>query len=73
VVFSCQLGLNHDTNETEKGDTSFVCNNQMLIQEEGAQGPWLILPQTNIPQEDFASTTVEAEVHILEHDVRTCS
>lgn len=24
--------------ETKKGDTSFVCNNQMLIREEGEQG-----------------------------------
>ena len=57
----------------QKGDTSFVCNNQMLIQEEGEQGPWLILSQTNPPQDDCASTDVEVEVHSLEQGVRTCS
>ena len=45
----------------------------MLIQEEGEQGPRLILSQTNLPQDDCASTGVEAEEHSLEQDVRTCS
>lgn len=57
----------------QNSDTNFVCNNQMLIWQEVFQSPQQKLPWTNHPQDNFACTKEEAEVHSLEHDVRTCS
>lgn len=57
----------------QNSDTNFVCNNQMLIWEDGFQSPQQKLPWTNHPQDNFACTKEEAEVHSLEQDVRTCS
>lgn len=63
--------LSHCPNEA--GDTTLVHNEQMFTEEDREQGPWPTLSQINPPKTDCAGVDVEAKVHILDQDVRTCS